>query len=38
MLPVVIQYPGDSVMAYISQGKGLMIHVDNCDEIKKNEN
>ena len=27
--------PGDSVIAYISQGKGLMIHVDTCDEIKK---
>ena len=27
--------PGDSVIAYISQGKGLMIHVDTCEEIKK---
>jgi len=27
--------PGDSVMAYISEGKGLVIHVDTCEEIKK---
>ena len=29
--------PGDSVLAYISQGKGLMIHIDSCDELKKNQ-
>ena len=26
--------PGDSVIAFISHGKGLMIHLDNCEEIK----
>ncbi|MFL2679582.1 MAG: RelA/SpoT family protein [Alphaproteobacteria bacterium] len=29
--------PGDSVLAYISQGKGLMIHLESCDELKKNQ-
>ena len=27
--------PGDSVLAYISQGKGLIIHVDTCKEFRK---
>ena len=27
--------PGDSVLAYISQGKGLIIHMDTCKEFKK---
>ena len=27
--------PGDSVVAFILQGKGLMIHLDNCEDIKK---
>ena len=27
--------PGDSVTAYILEGKGLMIHVDTCEEMKK---
>ncbi|MDC2966147.1 bifunctional (p)ppGpp synthetase/guanosine-3',5'-bis(diphosphate) 3'-pyrophosphohydrolase [Alphaproteobacteria bacterium] len=27
--------PGDSVLAYISQGKGLIIHIDTCKEFKK---
>ena len=27
--------PGDSVIAYISEGKGLMIHVDTCEEVRK---
>ena len=26
--------PGDSVIAFILHGKGLMIHLDNCEEIK----
>ena len=29
--------PGDSVLAFISQGKGLIIHNDRCDELKKIE-
>ena len=29
--------PGDSVLAFISQGKGLIIHNDFCDELKKIE-
>ena len=27
--------PGDSVLAYISQGKGLIIHIDTCKEFRK---
>ena len=27
--------PGDSVLAYISQGKGLIIHMDTCKEFTK---
>ena len=27
--------PGDSVMAYISEGKGLIIHLESCEELKK---
>ena len=27
--------PGDSVLAYISQGKGLIIHIDTCKEFSK---
>ena len=27
--------PGDSVLAYISQGKGLIIHMDTCNEFTK---
>ena len=27
--------PGDTVLAYISQGKGLIIHIDSCEELKK---
>jgi GTP pyrophosphokinase len=27
--------PGDSVIAYISQGKGLIIHIDTCKEFRK---
>ena len=27
--------PGDSVLAYISQGKGLIIHMDTCKEFRK---
>ena len=27
--------PGDSVTAYILEGKGLIIHVDTCEEMKK---
>ena len=27
--------PGDQVLAYISQGKGLIIHMDTCKEFKK---
>ncbi len=27
--------PGDSVLAYISQGKGLIIHMDACEEFRK---
>ena len=26
--------PGDDVVAYISSGKGLMVHIENCDSIK----
>ena len=27
--------PGDSVLAYISKGKGLIIHIDTCKEFSK---
>ena len=27
--------PGDSVLAYISKGKGLIIHLENCEDLKK---
>ncbi len=27
--------PGDSVMAYILDGKGLVIHLESCEELKK---
>ena len=27
--------PGDTVLAYISQGKGLIVHIDSCEELKK---
>ncbi len=27
--------PGDSVLAYISKGKGLIIHIDTCKEFRK---
>ncbi len=27
--------PGDPVLAYISQGKGLIIHMDTCNEFRK---
>ena len=27
--------PGDTVLAYISQRKGLIIHIDSCEELKK---
>ena len=27
--------PGDNVLAYISQGKGLIVHIDSCEELKK---
>ncbi len=26
--------PGDDVVAYISSGKGLMVHIENCDTLK----
>ncbi len=26
--------PGDDVVAYISSGKGLMVHIENCDVLK----
>ena len=27
--------PGDSVLAFILEGKGLVIHLESCDELKK---
>ena len=27
--------PGDDVLAFITEGKGLMIHHETCEDLKK---